>query len=73
MTAATRANSYQDLQTILNGVYNNIATRKWAVKWDNVSSEDAADMTWGDITHSQMYIRALKDQMEAKGEGEKNN
>lgn len=65
LTAATRANSYQDLQTVINGIRNEIDSRQWDAKWDNISSENAAEMTWDNVTHSQMYILALRDQMKA--------
>lgn len=63
LNTATHADSYKDFQNIIGGVRKDIMQRQWSTQWDYIDSEGAEQMKWGDITHSQAYIRALQAQM----------
>lgn len=61
---ASSAHSYQDYLNIVAGARKSFMPTQYLTKWDWISSETAEKMTWSDITSSQMYVLALRDNME---------
>lgn len=62
---ASAANSYTDFQKIIAGARAQFIPRVFSHTWDNISSETAGKMSWGDVQSSQAYVLALSDNMKA--------
>ena len=60
------AHNYQDFQNIIANARKQFLpdSKEYDLRWNGVTSEIAEDMTFADIEQSQMYIAALRSNME---------